>query len=169
MSVRFFPCKVYINSSHHDTLGYEWPLVHCCHLIVCLVYCWRVEDNGYSFVIMMITGWSHPFSPLFLRAIIVWSDPLLGGGSNPRESYGARAGSISPALEGFNGKWSWVLVRLEEDEQLEGTAGEFFPGIDSSRDLERIDCHWVVLWLWTCVGTHKTSISCTNISSKHIK
>jgi hypothetical protein len=32
-------------------------------------------------------------------------------------------------------------VRLEEDEQLEGTAGEFFPGIDSSRDLERIDCH----------------------------
>jgi hypothetical protein len=23
MLVRFFPCKVYINSSHRDTLGYE--------------------------------------------------------------------------------------------------------------------------------------------------
>jgi hypothetical protein len=22
--VRFFPCRVYINSSHRDTLGYEW-------------------------------------------------------------------------------------------------------------------------------------------------
>jgi hypothetical protein len=25
--VRFFPCKVYIDSSHHDTLGYEWQFV----------------------------------------------------------------------------------------------------------------------------------------------
>jgi hypothetical protein len=22
--VRFFPCRVYIDSSHRDTLGYEW-------------------------------------------------------------------------------------------------------------------------------------------------
>jgi hypothetical protein len=25
--VRFFPCRVYINSSRRDTLGYEWQLV----------------------------------------------------------------------------------------------------------------------------------------------
>jgi hypothetical protein len=25
--VRFFPCRVYINSSHRNTLGYEWQLV----------------------------------------------------------------------------------------------------------------------------------------------
>jgi hypothetical protein len=25
--VRFFPCRVYNNSSHHDTLDYEWQLV----------------------------------------------------------------------------------------------------------------------------------------------
>jgi hypothetical protein len=25
--VMFFPCRVYINSSRHDTLGYEWQLV----------------------------------------------------------------------------------------------------------------------------------------------
>jgi hypothetical protein len=25
--VRFFPRMVYIDSSHHDTLGYEWQLV----------------------------------------------------------------------------------------------------------------------------------------------
>jgi hypothetical protein len=36
--VRFFPCRVYIDSSHRDILDYEWQLVHCSHLIVCLVY-----------------------------------------------------------------------------------------------------------------------------------
>jgi hypothetical protein len=25
--VRFFPCMVYIDTSYHDTLGYEWQLV----------------------------------------------------------------------------------------------------------------------------------------------
>jgi hypothetical protein len=25
--VRFFLCRVYINSSHHDTLSYEWQLI----------------------------------------------------------------------------------------------------------------------------------------------
>jgi hypothetical protein len=25
--VRFFPCRVYINSSRRDTLGYEWQLI----------------------------------------------------------------------------------------------------------------------------------------------
>jgi hypothetical protein len=25
--VRFFPCRVYIDSSCHDTLGYEWQLI----------------------------------------------------------------------------------------------------------------------------------------------
>jgi hypothetical protein len=35
--VRFFPCRVYIDSNHCDTLRYEWPLARCCHLVVCLV------------------------------------------------------------------------------------------------------------------------------------
>jgi hypothetical protein len=35
--VRFFPCKMYIDSNRHDTLEYEWPLVRCSHLVVCLV------------------------------------------------------------------------------------------------------------------------------------
>jgi hypothetical protein len=33
-----FPCRVYIDSSHRDTLGYLWQLVHCSHLVVCLLY-----------------------------------------------------------------------------------------------------------------------------------
>jgi hypothetical protein len=37
MSIRFFPCRVYTDSNHHDTLRYEWPLVCCYHLVVCLV------------------------------------------------------------------------------------------------------------------------------------
>jgi hypothetical protein len=28
---------VYIDSSHRDTLRYEWLLVRSCHLVVCLV------------------------------------------------------------------------------------------------------------------------------------
>jgi hypothetical protein len=37
---------VYINSNHRDTLRYEWPLVRCCHLIVCLVVLIdRLEDG----------------------------------------------------------------------------------------------------------------------------
>jgi hypothetical protein len=36
--VRFFPCRVYIDLSHRDTLDYEWQLVHCSHLVVCLLY-----------------------------------------------------------------------------------------------------------------------------------
>jgi hypothetical protein len=27
MLVRFFPCRVYIDSSRRDTLGYEWQLI----------------------------------------------------------------------------------------------------------------------------------------------
>jgi hypothetical protein len=36
--VRFFPCRVYIDSSHRGTLGYERQLVHCSHLIVWLLF-----------------------------------------------------------------------------------------------------------------------------------
>jgi hypothetical protein len=32
--VRFFPCRVYIDSSCRDTLGYEWQFARCSHLIV---------------------------------------------------------------------------------------------------------------------------------------
>jgi hypothetical protein len=35
--VRFFPCKVYIDWNHRNTLRYEWPLVRYCHLVVYLV------------------------------------------------------------------------------------------------------------------------------------
>jgi hypothetical protein len=34
--VRFFPSRVYIDSSRRDILGYEWQLVHCNYLIVWL-------------------------------------------------------------------------------------------------------------------------------------
>jgi hypothetical protein len=34
--VRFFPCRVYTDSNHCDTLRYEWSLAHWCHLVVCL-------------------------------------------------------------------------------------------------------------------------------------
>jgi hypothetical protein len=57
--VRFFPCRVYIDSSHHDTLGYEWQLVYCSYLIVCFVVSGLEdggsEDGGYGYVIMIIT------------------------------------------------------------------------------------------------------------------
>jgi hypothetical protein len=51
MLVRFFPCRVHIDSNHHDTLRYEWPLAHCCHLVVCLVVLIYVleDDNGYDY------------------------------------------------------------------------------------------------------------------------
>jgi hypothetical protein len=38
--VRFYPCRVYIDSSRYDTLGNERLLVRCCHLVVCLVVLW---------------------------------------------------------------------------------------------------------------------------------
>jgi hypothetical protein len=25
------------NSTRHDTLGYEWSLARCCHIVVCLM------------------------------------------------------------------------------------------------------------------------------------
>jgi hypothetical protein len=39
VAVRFFPCRVYIDSSHRDTLGYV-TACHCRHLVVCLLYYW---------------------------------------------------------------------------------------------------------------------------------
>jgi hypothetical protein len=48
--VMFFLCRVYIDSNHHDTFGYEWPRACCCHLVVCLVVL-RIglEDYGYDY------------------------------------------------------------------------------------------------------------------------
>jgi hypothetical protein len=47
--VMFFPSRVYTDSNYRDTLGYEWLLVHCYHLVVCLVVlmawirgCWKL-------------------------------------------------------------------------------------------------------------------------------
>jgi hypothetical protein len=56
MLVRFFSCRVYIDLSYRDTLGYEWPLVCCCHLVVCLVVLdgWLEDEYGYGYVIMII-------------------------------------------------------------------------------------------------------------------
>jgi hypothetical protein len=48
---------VYIDLSHCDTLGYEWPFVHCCPLVVCLVVLdgWLEDEYGYGYVILVIT------------------------------------------------------------------------------------------------------------------
>jgi hypothetical protein len=46
--VRFFPCMVYTNLNHRDTLEYKWPLAHCCHLIVWLIIFDGLED-GYGY------------------------------------------------------------------------------------------------------------------------
>jgi hypothetical protein len=66
MLVRFFPYRVYIDSNHRDTLGYEWPLARCCHLVVCLDVFWMDGlEYGYGYgyhddycitlIIMLIT------------------------------------------------------------------------------------------------------------------
>jgi hypothetical protein len=39
--VRFFPCRVYIDSSHRDTLGYEWQLI----VAVISYYVWCTVDR----------------------------------------------------------------------------------------------------------------------------
>jgi hypothetical protein len=46
----FFPCRVYIDSSRRDTLGYEWQLVVARHLVVCLVYYWWIRGVGCGYV-----------------------------------------------------------------------------------------------------------------------
>jgi hypothetical protein len=48
--IRFFPCRVYIDSNHRDTLDYEWQLVCCSHLVVCLVYYWWIQGVGYGYI-----------------------------------------------------------------------------------------------------------------------
>jgi hypothetical protein len=45
VSIRFLPCRVYIDLNHYDTLGYEWSLARCCHLVV------------YLGVMLMVRGW----------------------------------------------------------------------------------------------------------------
>jgi hypothetical protein len=65
MLIRFFPYRVYTDSNHRDTLEYEWPLAHCCHLVVCLVVLigWLEHSYGYVYhddycitlIIMLIT------------------------------------------------------------------------------------------------------------------
>jgi hypothetical protein len=55
---------VYNDSNYRDTLGYEWPLAHCSHLIVCLVVLvgWLADGYGYVYhddyyitLLMMLT------------------------------------------------------------------------------------------------------------------
>jgi hypothetical protein len=41
MLIRFFLCRVYIDSSHRDTLGYEWQLV----VAVISWYVWCTVDG----------------------------------------------------------------------------------------------------------------------------
>jgi hypothetical protein len=57
-----FPYRVYIDSSHHDTLGYE-TACHCCHLVVCLVYCLWIRGVGYGcgydYIIIMIIVFTY--------------------------------------------------------------------------------------------------------------
>jgi hypothetical protein len=58
--VRFFPCRMYIDSSRRDPLSYEWQLFHCSHLIVCLVYyCWirgvrYIYDYGHIIIMIIV-------------------------------------------------------------------------------------------------------------------
>jgi hypothetical protein len=48
--VRFFPCRVYIDSNHRNTLRYEWLLACCCHLVVCLDVFWMDSlEVGYAY------------------------------------------------------------------------------------------------------------------------
>jgi hypothetical protein len=77
VSIRFFPCRVYIDLSRRDTLRYEWPLIRFCHLVVCLVYCWWLEDEyNYGYVIMMIPvllylwRWHRPMFCLFMHILV---------------------------------------------------------------------------------------------------
>jgi hypothetical protein len=67
-----FPGRVYIDSSHHDTLGYEWPFVRCCHLIECLVYCWWLEDEDGVGYIIMITVFTLPFTLAWVNVLLVY-------------------------------------------------------------------------------------------------
>jgi hypothetical protein len=68
------PCREYIDSSHHDTLGYEWLLVRCCHLIVCLVYCcWIMDEHGYGYIIMMITVCTLPLTLTWVKILLVYA------------------------------------------------------------------------------------------------
>jgi hypothetical protein len=52
---------MYTDSNHHDTLGYEWPLTRCCHLVVCLdILMDGLEDYGHdhyciTLIMMLIT------------------------------------------------------------------------------------------------------------------
>jgi hypothetical protein len=53
MLVRFFPCRVYIDLSCHDTLSYEWQLVVA--VISYYGYCiFGLEDVGYGYAIRII-------------------------------------------------------------------------------------------------------------------
>jgi hypothetical protein len=57
--VRFFSYRVYIDSNRHDTIGYEWLLARCCHLVVCFdVLMDGLEDDyvyhvGYCITLIM--------------------------------------------------------------------------------------------------------------------
>jgi hypothetical protein len=78
--VRFFLCRVYIDSSHHDTLGYEWQLVHRSHLVVCLVNSWLIQGvwygYGYYYIIIMIIvftylwRWQGSIFCLFMHVLV---------------------------------------------------------------------------------------------------
>jgi hypothetical protein len=46
---------MYIDSSHHDTLSYEWHLVHRSDLIVCLVYCCAFEELEMDMVMIILS------------------------------------------------------------------------------------------------------------------
>jgi hypothetical protein len=67
-----FPCRVYIDSSRGDTLGYEWPLVRCYHLVLCLMYYWCLEDeDGYGYIIM-ITVITLPLTLTWVNILLVY-------------------------------------------------------------------------------------------------
>jgi hypothetical protein len=48
--VRFFPCRTYTDLNRYDTLGYEWPLARCYHLVVYLIVLDEWLDDGYDYI-----------------------------------------------------------------------------------------------------------------------
>jgi hypothetical protein len=56
------------------TLGYEWPLVRCYHLIVCLVYYWWLEDDDVMVIlILMITIITLPLTLTWVNILLVYA------------------------------------------------------------------------------------------------
>jgi hypothetical protein len=75
--VRLFPCRVYIDSSHCDTLSYEWQLLRCSHphsmVVVFELEDGGSEDVGYGYVIWIITVFTLPLALTSVNVLLVYT------------------------------------------------------------------------------------------------